>query len=160
MSDAASGPVLTAIAELGVRLGGQIAALDGRLSGQIAALDARIAQLDTTVDGVRTELGTRIGSVETTLGARIDAVGATTTRLEARLDRVRGDVMDRIDRLQDGLTQLTEGMIVDLGAAERAEQIAKSSSEETRTLGQQMTRMVRRIRRVEEAVKRLGGDAA
>lgn len=57
--------------------------------------------------------------------------------------------MARMDRLQDALTSQKEAGIVNFGAAERAERIAKGTSDEVRTMGEQLNAMVRQIRHLE-----------
>ena len=84
---------------------------------------------------------------------------AAIERLEAGQDRLRGDLMARMDRLQDALTLQHDDVIVSMGAAERAERIARSALEETRALGEIVTVQTRQIQRLQSDIRQLKGGA-
>ena len=72
--------------------------------------------------------------------------------------QVRGDVMARIDRLQDALTAQRDDAAVNFGAAERAEKIALGVREEVRAMGGQVNAMVRQIQRLQSELRQLKGE--
>jgi len=83
---------------------------------------------------------------------------AAIERLDAGQDRLRGDLMARMDRLQDALTLQHDDVTVNMGAAERAERIARGASEETRALGEIVTVQTRQIQRLQSDIRQLKGE--
>lgn len=79
--------------------------------------------------------------------------------LTGRLDRLQADIMARIDRLQDTLTGEQEANVVNFGAAERAERIAKGAQGEVRAIGDQVNAMIRQIQRLQSEVRQLKGES-
>jgi hypothetical protein len=72
--------------------------------------------------------------------------------------RVHTDVMDRIDRLQDTITTVRDEHAVNFGTAERAERIALNTREEVRAMGEQISAMVRQIRRLQSDIREIRGE--
>ncbi len=73
------------------------------------------------------------------------------------LGQLRADLMARLDRLQDALTAQRDADLVNYGAVERVERIARAASEETRALAEQVGAMVRQIRRLETDMREVKG---
>jgi|SRR6185437_12717944 len=95
----------------------------------------------------------------------LDSLRAGQAKLEAGLAmleegqaRLRLDLMARIDRLQDTLTAEQEANVVNFGAAERAEKIAKGVQGEVRAIGDQVNAMIRQIQRLQTDVRHLKGE--
>lgn len=93
----------------------------------------------------------------------IAALAGSVERIESRvvtelaamkkeLLTTRSEIMDRIDRLQDTLTNTRDGEIVTLGTAERAEKIARdardSAREEMATFARQIGGLARQMHMV------------
>jgi chromosome segregation ATPase len=78
--------------------------------------------------------------------------------LSVDVSTLRTDLMARIDRLQDALTQQRVSDVVTYAAAERAETIAKATRSEADSLGDQMAALTRMVRRLETRMDQLEGD--
>lgn len=89
----------------------------------------------------------------------LETLAALVQRVIEGQDRLRSDLMARMDRLQDALTAQHDADVVNYGAAERAERIAQSAREEVRALGEQVGAMVRQIQRLQSEVRQLRGEA-
>ena len=93
------------------------------------------------------------------LAAGQDRLRADFDKRGGEIDRLRGDLMARMDRLQDAITLQHDDVIVSMGAAERAERIARGASEETRALGEIVTVQTRQIQRLQSDIRQLKGGA-
>jgi hypothetical protein len=78
-------------------------------------------------------------------GRETDVNDDPATRILAAIESLRVDVMTRIDRLQDRLTTQHETEVVNLGIAERAERIAKTTEDNVRTMGEQINALLRMV---------------
>jgi hypothetical protein len=78
------------------------------------------------------------------------------------LAQLHADLMERLGRLQEDLTRRLDTEIVNYGAAEQAERIARGASDEARALGEQVHALVRMVRRLESEVRQMreGGRGA
>jgi hypothetical protein len=92
------------------------------------------------------------------IGENGTEVRAAIAEVRAELVRVRTDVMDRIDRLQDTITTVRDEDAFNFGAAERAERIALDTREEVRAMGEQISAMVRQIRRLQSDIREIRGE--
>ncbi len=108
-----------------------------------AAVMERVAQSHAEIDQPRAEMG----KLRTEVG-----------QLRAEMGRVCADVMGRIDRLQDKTTTMRDEDAVNFGAAERAERIALNTREEVRAMGEQISAMVRQIRRLQSDIREIRGE--
>jgi len=117
-----------------------------RLQDAVAAVETRIAAMET-----------RIAAMETRMDAQDETLGRFRADLVDELGRTRSVLMARMDRLQDALVSQHEADVVNFGAAERAERIAKGAVDEGRILGEQFNALVRQVRRLEEEVRILRG---
>jgi hypothetical protein len=90
---------------------------------------------------------------------RLDRHEQRMDRLDEGLDRLRTDVMARMDRLQDALTLHKDDMVTSMGAGERAERIANAMQDVVRTLSEQVTVMVRQIHRLQTEMRELKGES-
>jgi len=134
--------------------------LEGRLDSLAVTLEDRLGSLENRLNS----LESRLDSVESRLGSlesRLDGQNDTLTRFRADLvdefGRTRNALMARMDRLQETLVIQREADVVNYGAAERAERIAKGASDEGRILGEQLNALVRQVRRLEDEVRHLRG---
>jgi hypothetical protein len=106
-------------------------------------------QILAALDAIRREMATRedLGSLH---AAILETVRGQIESVLAELASVRAEIMAPIDRLQDRLTADQEGGIVTIGAAERAERIAKAIRDEMRaeiaSLAEQIGALLRQNR--------------
>jgi hypothetical protein len=91
--------------------------------------------------------------------ARLEAgLGNVTSRMDRLEDgqtQLRTDLMERIDRLQHTVDSVKDDIVVTYGANDRIERIAKSASDETRALGEVVRAMQRQIKRLQTDVDQL-----
>jgi len=124
----------------GNELAAKIDALAAANAAGFAALTARLEAL---------EAGQASGA------ARLDA-------LTARPDALRGDLMARMDRLQDALMEQRKADVVNYGAPQQAARIAARTRDETRedvrSLTVQVDAMYRIIQRLQSEVRELRGE--
>jgi len=66
-------------------------------------------------------------------------------RILASIDRLRADMMEGLDRLQNAVALLRDEVAVSFHSSERMEGIARGASSETRALAAQVTAMERQI---------------
>jgi hypothetical protein len=71
---------------------------------------------------------------------------AAIESVRTEVTTLRADMMARLDRLQDRLTTQREAAVVNFGAAERAERIAKATREDVQTMGEQINALIRQVR--------------
>lgn len=100
-------------------------------------------------------IGLQVG--QATIMERLDRHEQRLDRFEEQQNRLRTDLMARMDWLQDALTLHKEEVTATMGAGERAERIANAMQDVVRTLSEQVTIMVRQIRRLQEEVEGLKG---
>ncbi len=124
-----------------------------RLQDALAAVETSIAAVETRIAAIET----RIAAIETRMDAQDETLGRFRADLVDELGRTRSVLMARMDRLQDALVSQHEADVVNFGAAERAERIAKGAVDEGRILGEQFNALVRQVRRLEEEVRILRG---
>lgn len=117
--------------------------------------DPTIQDVLTAVAGLRDVTAGEIASLRTD----VTSLGTSVTSLREDMNKLRIDMMDRMDRLQDVLTVQRDELVVNYGAAERVEKIARAAQEEVRTLGEMVTPMVRQIRRLQDEVRTLRGES-
>ena len=138
----------------------QFGTLEGRLDSLAGTLDGRLGRLESHLEGLESRLGnmeSRLDSLESRLDGQNDTLARFRTDLVDELGRTRSALMARMDRLQEALVTQREADVVNYGAAERAERIAKGASDEGRILGEQLNALVRQVRRLEEEVRNLRG---
>ncbi len=87
-----------------------------------------------------------------TLEQRFDKLEQRFDKLEAGQTQLRVAVMDRIDRLENALSEIRDDIGVNMGRADRAHQAADSTRSELRELSQEMTVMWRQIKRLDTRV--------
>jgi hypothetical protein len=123
--------------------------------------DPTIHDVLAAVAGLREATAVEGASLRTdmvSLRADIASLQAGVGSLREDTNGLRIDIMGRMDRLQDTLTIQRDELVVNYGAAERAERLARAAQDEVRVLGEMVTPMVRQIRRLQEEVRILRGD--
>ena len=118
----------------------------GRLEAGQSQFDMRLAQLEK-------------GQTQLEKGQAQLEKGQAQLRTEflGELGRVRGDVMARIDRVQDAITLVRDDITVNFGRSDRAEEIADHTRAELRTLNEIVNGMLRQIRNLQSQVEALRG---
>ncbi len=106
-----------------------IAAL-ARLEAGQAALRGDLSRLEAGQAALRDDLS----RLKSGLGALGNELAAT-----------RSALMDRIDRAQHSVDLLRDDIVVNYGAADRTQRIAKGASDETRALADEVRAMQRQI---------------
>ncbi len=117
------------------------------ISGAVTDLQGEVGGLRHEVGGLRGEVGglrDQVGSLRTGLG-----------KLSIELAAVRADVMGRIDRLQERLESVRDDLVVNLGQAQRAEQIALNVREETRNEQKEFRLLAEQVSGLQRAIFRI-----
>jgi hypothetical protein len=83
---------------------------------------------------------------------------AGEARVAQRIDDRPAGIMARLDRMQEDLTRRLDAEVVNFGAAEHAERIARGALDEVRALGEQVNALTRLLRRLEAEVRSLRGQ--
>jgi chromosome segregation ATPase len=132
-----------------------IAALSRLEAGQ-AALQQAVAALATRAElaQVRAELT----QVRLDLMGRMDRLEAGQERLETSQTSLRADTMERMDRLQDSLTDIRNDIGVNFGASDAVKRANDNTREEVRALSEMMSALVRKVRALETRVREITGD--
>jgi hypothetical protein len=98
----------------------------------------------TALSQIRAEMVTRDNLV--------DLFNEERETLETTGTRLRADLMQRMDRLQDGFTELQSEIAVNWGNTERVERKADSAHGELKSVKEMVSEMVRMMRRLESRV--------
>ena len=117
--------------------------------------DDPTARVLAAIEALREEVATRTDVAQLRTDLRVDVVA-----LQTELASVRADVMGRVDRLQGRLAAEPEGA-VSVGAAERAERLARDARDEMRrevaTLVEQVGALLRQNQALAARLDRLEG---
>jgi hypothetical protein len=92
--------------------------------------------------------------------ATLDRLEAGQEGLRTGQDRLRADLMERMDRLQHAVDLVRDDITVNYGSSDNALRIAKGASDEVRGLGEILTTMRRQITRLQTDVEQLRGGGA
>jgi len=93
--------------------------------------------------------------------ARLEAGQATMSDRLARLEQgqtqLRGDLMERMDRLQDAITDIHADIAVNFGAVDQARKVNDNTREDMRGLNDLVARMMTLLLRLQTEVAELKG---
>jgi len=160
MSENSSTPILAALERL-ENGQTQIYAELGRLENGQTQIYAELGRLENGQTQMRVDLMARMDQLARTTETRMDIQDEVLARFRAdlvdELGRTRSALMARMDRLQETLVRQQEDDVVNFGAADRAERIAKGAVDEGRILGEQFNALVRKVRSLEEEIRILRG---
>jgi peptidoglycan hydrolase CwlO-like protein len=86
--------------------------------------------------------------------------GQTSLRAEflAELGNTRSAIMNRVDRLENRITEIHGDMEVAMGSTEAAQRVNDNTRADLRTLGEQMSVMWKQIKRLESQVRDITGN--
>lgn len=143
MSDDATTRILTAIQALG----GAIEGLGGRLDHLEEAAIERLDRLEAGQKAAIERLD-RLEAGQKAATERLD-------RLEASQNKLRADVMERIDRVQNAVTQLRDDHVVNFGASDAVKRANENTREELRSLSEVVFTLVRQLRAISTRVEQL-----
>jgi chromosome segregation ATPase len=87
-----------------------------------------------------------------------DRLDGKIERLRTDLDRLRVDVMARMDRLQNGITSIRDDITVTTSMANRVHDANEHTREEVRALGDVVSAMQKQISRLQSQVRELRGE--
>jgi uncharacterized protein (UPF0335 family) len=117
-------------------------------------LDTRFAEQSERFDGKLDEQTARFDAKFAEQSARLDAHAARLERLElglanfrADMDKMRGAIMDRIDRLQETMKALQNDILVNFGTTDAVRRAHDSTREELRALHEILMITVSKVRR-------------
>jgi regulator of replication initiation timing len=153
----------------GVRseLGAQIGGVRSELGEQIGGVRSELGE---QIGGVRSELGEQIGGVRSELGEQIGSLHLQISELKADMVELRGElkikigevrdetiglrtaVMDRCDRLEDGLNTLIDDVSVNMKSAQHAIANGRATRKEVTELSELVFGMQRQIHRLQTDV--------
>jgi methyl-accepting chemotaxis protein len=149
MGDDPTVRILDAIAQLGAEV--------GRVRSDLTEQIDRVrGELTEEIGRVRTDLTEEIGRVRSDL---TEEIGRVATGLQESINTTKFTLMDRMDRLQDAISQVKDEGNVNFAISERVERLARGGLDETRSLAEQMTLMERQIRRLNDRVDNIENKA-
>ncbi len=130
MSDEPDNPILAALA---------------RLEAGQAALQQSQATLQQSVAALATR-------------AELTPLRAELTQVRAELTQVRVDLMARMDRLGNALSDIRDDIAVNFGAVDAVKRLNDNTREEVSALSSLLTDLVRKVRALETRVREIAGD--
>ena len=147
---------------------------DGPTLGQIYA---KVEEVGIATESIRIEFQNATVALRSDVLADLDKASDGLTkqieklgdRQSADLVKVRTDIMDRVDRLQNGLTDMRAGMHesltsiredigVNMGAADAAHRANDNTRELVRLQADQLSLMWRKITALEKRLREITGD--
>jgi peptidoglycan hydrolase CwlO-like protein len=86
--------------------------------------------------------------------------GQTSLRAEflAELGNTRSAIMNRVDRLENRITEIHNDIEVAMGSTEAAQRVNDNTRADLRTLGEQVSVMWKQIKRLESQVRDITGN--
>ena len=156
MSDDPTTRILAAVELLGGNL--------DLLRGEVGELRGEFGELRNQVDGLRSEVGglrSEVGGLRGEVGGlrgEVGQFGGKVEQLRSEVGRLRGDMMARMDRLQDGFNALRDDGTVNFARTDRVESITRGSADEVRAMGVELSGMHRQIQRLQSDVRSLRGE--
>ena len=163
MSDDPTTRILAAVELLGGNLDllrgevGELRGEFGELRNQVDGLRSEVGGLRGEVGGLRGEVGGLRGEVDGLRG-EVGQFGGKVEQLRSEVGRLRGDMMARMDRLQDGFNALRDDGTVNFARTDRVESITRGSADEVRAMGVELSGMHRQIQRLQSDVRSLRGE--
>jgi chromosome segregation ATPase len=157
-------PVLAAIARLEIAFNASLGDVRGDLTGIRAdqtSMRADLADFRTGLTDFRADLTDFRADMT---GMRVDmgrlevAVETSLRDVRADMTQMRAAIMDRIDRLQNRMTEIRDDLGVAMGSAEAMHRANDNTRELVRLQGEQLSIMFRQIKRLEEKVRTITGD--
>jgi predicted nucleic acid-binding Zn-ribbon protein len=101
---------------------------------------------------------TDVGSRLTSLESRLTNVEAGLTGVQQSQTTLRVDVMARMDRLENKLTEMRDDITVNIGGTWQNREAINSTRGDLHGLGEQVNIMWRQIKRLEQQVREITGE--
>jgi chromosome segregation ATPase len=143
--------VLAAIAGLETRLHEGLHSLGaevGSLKGDLTGLRAEVGGLKGDMTSLRTEVGSLKGDM-TSLRTEVGSLKGDVTSLRTEIIDLRVGLMSRMERLEDGMSQIKDEITVNLAIAERGKANSDQFRKEIDSIGDELRSMWRIVRRVQ-----------
>jgi len=141
-----------------------VLAVLSRLESGQGRIELRLEQLGAG----QAKLEARLAAVEAGQGkleARLAAVEAGQAKLEARLAAVessqtslRIDIMGRMDRLENSLTDIRSDIVVNISAVNHIRTMHDNTREEVRLIGDHVARMFMQIKGIQTRLREINGE--
>jgi chromosome segregation ATPase len=128
-----------------------------RLEGGQTSMQATLTSVQAGLTGVQRGL-TSVQTGLTDVQTGLTALENRQTALEDSQTKLRVDVMARMDRLENRLTEIRDDIGVNMGSTRRAHEAADNTRSEVRLLGEQVNVMWRQMKRLEQQVRDITGD--
>jgi uncharacterized membrane protein YccC len=119
-------------------------------------------------DNLMVELADRIAAAlvllhELTNGQKriqetVNRVGTWSREVDKFQERMRTDLMARMDRLQDSLTAIRDDIAINYGAADQVRRAHDNTREQLRALADTQATMLRQIQRLQTDMRILKGE--
>jgi chromosome segregation ATPase len=109
------------------------------------ATRADLVALRADLEALRADLEALRGEMVTRADLGILATHEELDQLNASLMRIRTEIMERIDRLQEALTRQQQESVVNYATASRARETMRSLEEEVTALTRMVMRLSRRL---------------
>jgi hypothetical protein len=90
--------------------------------------------------------------------AAVDRLDSKVDRLETKQDTMRGDIMDRIDRLQHTVDETRDEVAVNFGNTHRVERAARAAIDDGRITMDILRAMQRQIARLQTDMAQMRGS--
>ncbi len=126
-----------------------LAALSRLEAGQ-GRMETRLDKLETRLDNLETWLDKLETSFEK-LEAKVLGVASSQTTL-------RVDIMARMDRLENSLTDIRNDIVVNIGAANHIRTMHDNTREEVRLIGDHVARMFSQIKGIQTRLRDITGE--
>jgi hypothetical protein len=101
----------------------------------------------------------RLESGLTDVGSRLTDVEAGLTGVQQSQTTLRVDVMARMDRLENKLTEMRDDMTVNIGGTWQTREALSSTRGDLHSLGEQVNIMWRQMKRLEQQVREITGES-
>ncbi len=101
---------------------------------------------------------THVGSRLTSLESRLTGVESGLTSVQQSQTTPRVDVMARMDRLENKLTEMRDDITVNIGGTWQNREAINSTRGDLHGLGEQVNIMWRQIKRLEQQVREITGE--
>ena len=136
----------------------RILAAIGLLDGKFERLDGKFERLAAKFEVLDGKFEVLDGKFEV-LDGKVERLEGKFEHLRGDVDRLRGDVMARMDRLQDSFNALRDDVSVNFFRSERTEVHARTSLDEVRAMGIELSGVHRQIHHLQSDIRSLRGES-
>ena len=119
--------------------------------------DALVLAALTRLEAGQAQLQAGQTQLEAELGQLKAEQKALRTDFLAELGRTRGDIMERVERLEDAVNRIRDDVAVNMGALEGVERANHNTRADVRTLQEQMSIMGKQIKQLQTEMREVRG---